>query len=338
MLSQVRTVLVTGGGGFIGSHLAERLRNDGHHVRVLDNFATGSRENVRHLLDDIELIEGDMQSYERASNAVRGCDVVFHQAALPSVPRSIQDPLTSNSSNVVGTLNLLLAARDAGVQRFVFASSSSVYGANPQLPKVESMATLPISPYAVAKQAAEGYCRAFFEVYGLETVALRYFNVFGPRQDPLSHYAAVIPKFITAFLEGRPPVVFGDGEQSRDFTYIDNTVDANIRAANSAGIAGRAFNIACGERISLNDLLSRLRDLTGSSLSAEYLDPRPGDIPHSLADISQARELLGFSPRVDLLEGLSRTVEYHRQKIESGQERANGTRTDGEVRVSHFRQ
>lgn len=311
MLSSGRTVLVTGGGGFIGSHLANRLRDDGHNVRILDNFATGSRENVRHLLDDVELIEGDMQSYERAHNAVRGCDVVFHQAALPSVPRSIQDPLTSNASNVIGTLNLLLAARDEGVRRFVFASSSSVYGANPQLPKVETMATLPISPYAVAKQAAEGYCRAFHEVYGLETVALRYFNVFGPRQDPLSQYAAVIPKFITSFLEDRPPIVYGDGEQSRDFTFIDNTVDANIRAASVDGVAGRAFNIACGERISLNDLLSKLRELTGSDLSAQYLDPRPGDIPHSLADISAAREILGFDPQVDLMEGLARTVEYH---------------------------
>lgn len=313
MLSSDRTVLVTGGGGFIGSHLAHRLRNDGHKVRILDNFATGSRENVRHLLDDIELIEGDMQSYERAHNAVRGCDVVFHQAALPSVPRSIQDPLTSNASNVIGTLNLLLAARDEGVGRFVFASSSSVYGANAQLPKAESMATLPISPYAVAKQAAEGYCRAFFQVYGLETVALRYFNVFGPRQDPLSQYAAVIPKFITAFIEGRSPIVFGDGEQSRDFTYIDNTVDANIRAASADGVAGQAFNIACGERISLNDLLSKLRDLTGSSLPAQYLDPRPGDIPHSLADISRAREVLGFEPEIDLLDGLAQTVKYHRE-------------------------
>lgn len=293
-------------------------------MRILDNFATGSRENVRHLLDDIELIEGDMQSYERAHNAVRGCDVVFHQAALPSVPRSIQDPLTSNASNVIGTLNLLLAARDEGVQRFVFASSSSVYGANEQLPKVETMATLPISPYAVAKQAAEGYCRAFFQVYGLETVALRYFNVFGPRQDPLSQYAAVIPKFITAFLEGRSPVVFGDGEQSRDFTYIDNTISANIRAASAGGVAGQAFNIACGERISLNDLLSKLRDLTGSDLPAEYLDPRPGDIPHSLADISQAREVLGFEPEIDLLEGLTRTVEFHRE-VASAEE--SSTRT-----------
>lgn len=313
MYTSGSTVLVTGGAGFIGSHLVLRLLKDGYKVRVLDNFATGSRENVRHLLNDIDLVEGDIQSYERVHAAVRGCELVFHQAALPSVPRSIQDPLTSNASNVIGTLNLLLAARDEGVRRVVFASSSSVYGANPELPKHEVMATLPISPYAVAKQAAEGYCRAFHQVYGLETVALRYFNVFGPGQDPLSQYAAVVPKFITALLEGRRPLVFGNGEQSRDFTYIDNTVDANILAARAEGAAGQAFNIACGERISLNDLLTEIRELTGTELEAEYLDPRPGDVPHSLADISKARDVLGFSPEVSLREGLARTIEYHRE-------------------------
>lgn len=307
------TVLVTGGAGFIGSHLVRRLLEDGYNVRILDNFATGSRDNVLPILDDIDLIEGDIQSYERVHNAVRGCELVFHEAALPSVPRSIQDPLTSNASNVVGTLNLLLAARDEEVRRVVFASSSSVYGSNPELPKHEAMATLPISPYAVAKQAAEAYCRAFHQVYGLETVALRYFNVFGPNQDPLSQYAAVVPKFITALLEGRRPLVFGDGEQSRDFTYIDNTVDANMLAASAEGAAGEAFNIACGDRISLNDLLTEIRELTGTDLEAEYLDPRPGDVPHSLADISKAREILGFNPQVDLREGLSRTIEYHRE-------------------------
>jgi UDP-glucose 4-epimerase len=289
------------------------LLKDGYKVRILDNFATGSRENVRPLLDDIELMEGDIQSYERVHNAVRGCELVFHQAALPSVPRSIQDPLTSNASNVIGTLNLLLAARDEGVRRVVFASSSSVYGANPELPKRETMATLPISPYAVAKQAAEAYCRAFHEVYGLETVALRYFNVFGPGQDPLSQYAAVVPKFITALLEGRRPMVFGDGEQSRDFTYIDNTVDANLLAAGAEGAAGQAFNIACGDRISLNDLLADIRELIGTDLEAEYLDPRPGDVPHSLADITKARDVLGYDPEIDLREGLLRTIDYHRE-------------------------
>ena len=313
MLTSPTTVLVTGGGGFIGSHLAERLCRDGHRVRVLDNFATGNRKNVQHLLDDIELIEGDIQSYERVNNSVRGCEVVFHIAALPSVPRSIQDPLTSNASNVTGTLNVLLAARDEGVRRVVYASSSSVYGANPELPKREAMATLPIAPYAVAKLAAEGYCRAFFEVYELETVALRYFNVFGPRQDPLSQYAAVIPRFITACLDDEQPVVYGDGEQSRDFTYVDNTVDANVLAADAPNVAGQVFNIACGERISLNDLLEEIRDLTGSSLAARHVESRPGDVPHSLADISRARESLGYRPTIDLRIGLARTLEHLQQ-------------------------
>ncbi|HEU0317748.1 MAG TPA: NAD-dependent epimerase/dehydratase family protein, partial [Solirubrobacteraceae bacterium] len=223
-------LLVTGGGGFIGSHLVRRLLEDGHQVRVLDNFATGHRSNLSSIADEIELVEGDIQSYERASCAVRGCDGVFHLAALPSVPRSVQDPLTSNASNVTGVLNVLLAARDAGVKRVVYVSSSSVYGANPKLPKDESMTPLPISPYAVAKLAGEGYCRSFGAVYGLETVAVRFFNVFGPRQDPNSQYAAVIPNFISALLSDRSPVIYGDGEQSRDFTYVENTVDGTIRA------------------------------------------------------------------------------------------------------------
>jgi nucleoside-diphosphate-sugar epimerase len=305
-----RPVLVTGGGGFLGSHLVERLLAEGHRVRVLDNFATGRRENLLHILDEIELIEGDIQSYERVHNAVRGCELVFHLAALPSVPRSVQDPLTSNASNVIGTLNVLLAARDEEVRRVVFASSSSIYGANRELPKREDMPAFPIAPYAVAKQAAEGYCRAFFEVYGLETVALRYFNVFGPRQDPLSQYAAVIPRFITAFLNGRPPVVYGDGEQSRDFTYIDNAVQATVLAAAATGVAGEVFNVACGERITLNQLLEELRRLTGRGIKATYEEPRPGDVPHSLADISRARERLGYAPAVDARTGLAKTLEY----------------------------
>src|SRR5215218_8919973 len=231
-------VLVTGGGGFIGSHIVDRLLADGHSVRVLDNFATGRRENLLDVLPDIELVEGDIQSYERVHNAVIGCEVVLHQGALPSVPRSVQDPLTSNATNVTGTLNVLLAARDAGVRRVVYASSSSVYGANTELPKRETSPALPIAPYPVSKLAGEGYCRSFSEVYGLETVALRYFNVFGPRQDPLSQYAAVIPTYITAFLDGKRPVVFGDGEQSRDFTYVQNVVEANLLAAGSEAVSG----------------------------------------------------------------------------------------------------
>jgi nucleoside-diphosphate-sugar epimerase len=308
--------LITGGAGFIGSHIASRLIADGHEVRVLDNFSTGSRSNLAPHEGDFDLIEGDMQSYERAHNAVQGCEVVFHQAALPSVPRSIQDPLTSNAANVVGTLNILLASRDSGVRRVVFASSSSIYGADRTLPKQEDRAPLPISPYAVAKLASEGYCRSFSEVYGLETVALRYFNVFGPRQDPLSQYAAVIPRFITALLEGEAPVVFGDGEQSRDFTYIDNVIDANLRAAEAEAVSGQTFNVACGERISLNRLLDEIRAIVGSELEASYLEARQGDVKHSLADISRAREQLGYEPLVDFNQGLLRTVEALRATAE----------------------
>jgi len=240
-------VLVTGGGGFIGSHLVERLLNDGHDVRVLDNFATGKRENLLAFRDDVEIVEGDLQSYERVHTAVRGSEIVLHQAALPSVPRSVQDPLTSNAVNVIGTLNVLLASRDEGVRRVVFASSSSIYGANPDLPKHEGLALLPMSPYAVAKLAGEGYCRSFHQVFGLDTVAIRYFNVFGPRQDPLSQYAAVIPKFITSLLVGEAPVIYGDGEQSRDFTYVANVVEANMLAMSAEGVGGKAYNVAMGE-------------------------------------------------------------------------------------------
>ncbi len=304
-------VLVTGGGGFIGSHLVDRLNADGHDVSVLDNFATGKRENLLHQLDEIELVEGDVQSYERVHTAVRGAEVVFHEAALPSVPRSVQDPLTSNATNVTGTLNVLLAARDEGVRRVVFASSSSVYGANPELPKREDMATLPIAPYAVAKLAAESYCRSFTSVFKLETVALRYFNVFGPRQDPLSQYSAVIPNFITAALSGTEPVVFGDGEQSRDFTYIDNVVEANICAMQAEDVAGEAFNIAAGERTSLNRLVGLIAEITGQPMTARHEETRPGDVRHSEADVSKAQSRLGYSPIVSMEEGLRRTIDTY---------------------------
>jgi nucleoside-diphosphate-sugar epimerase len=302
-------VLVTGGGGFIGSHLVRALMEDGHEVRILDNFATGRRENLLGLEGDIELVEGDIQSYERAHNATLGCEVVLHQAAMPSVPRSIQDPLTSNASNAVGTLNVLLAARDNDVRRVVFASSSSVYGASTALPKEETQMPLPISPYAVAKLAGEGFCRSFHAVYGLETVALRYFNVFGPRQDPLSQYAAVIPNFLTAVLEGQRPNVFGDGTQTRDFTYISNVVDANRLAMDAPGIAGQAINVACGSRISLNEVLGAISELTGREMEPVYLPPRTGDVPHSMANIGLAREVLGFEPTVNFREGLARTID-----------------------------
>ena len=310
--------LVTGGGGFIGSHLVRRLLRDGARVRVLDNFATGRRSNLAEVLDEVELIEGDLQSYERVHNAVRGCEVAFHLGALPSVPRSIQDPLTSNATNVIGTLNVLLAARDEGLRRVVHASSSSLYGASRELPKQEQMPALPIAPYAVSKLAAEGYCRAFHEVYGLETVALRYFNVFGPGQDPQSQYAAVIPNFIVAALEGRSPLIHGDGEQSRDFTYVNNAVDANLLAASAPGAAGEAFNVACGERTTLNAIVARIADLCGHEVEAVHDDARPGDVRHSLADIGKAREILGYEPQVGFEEGLRRTFAAYEEDVRRG--------------------
>jgi UDP-glucose 4-epimerase len=301
-------VLVTGGAGFIGSHLAEALLARGDEVVVCDNFATGRRENVLRLGDAIELVEGDLRSYERAHAAVKGCEVVFHQAALGSVPRSVQDPLTSNAANVNGTLNVLLASRDAGVRRVVFASSSSIYGRNPALPKQEDMRPLPISPYAVSKLAGETYCQSFSEVFGLETVALRYFNVFGPRQDPQSQYAAVIPKFIVALKSGQAPTIYGDGEHSRDFTYIDNVVAANLLASESSRAVGETMNVACGDRFTLNQLMANLREIIGTDLQAEHAPDRPGDVKHSHADITRARDLLGFEPAIGFREGLERTV------------------------------
>src|SRR3954469_2814006 len=311
-------VLVTGGGGFIGSHLAERLLERGDEVRVLDSFATGRRENLAHLAD-VEIVEGDVQSFERGNEAVRGCEAVLHQAALPSVPRSVQDPLTTNAVNIIGTLNVLLAARDAGVRRVVFASSSSVYGANTELPKREDMTPLPISPYAVAKLACEGYCRSFGEVYGLETVALRYFNVFGPNQDPRSQYAAVVPNFITAVLTNEPPTIFGDGEQSRDFTYVDNVVEANMLAMDADVAPGRVYNVACGQAVTLNQLFAELRELVESALEPVYAPPRAGDVRHSLADLTRTRHDLGYEPSVELREGLSRSVRDLRDRLSSGE-------------------
>jgi len=308
-------MLVTGGAGFIGSHLAESLAGLGHDVRILDNFSTGRRSNLESLASEVEVVEGDIQSYERASTAVRGREVVFHLAALPSVPRSVQDPLTSHASNVTGLLNVMLAARDAGVRRVVYASSSSVYGADPTLPKREDMTPLPISPYAVAKLAGEGYCRAFGEVYGLQTVAIRYFNVFGPRQDPRSQYAAVVPNFISALLRGEPPVIHGDGEQSRDFTYVENIVNANLLALDAERAAGHVYNAACGEAITVNGLVAELREQLGSDVAPVYLPGRAGDVRHSRADISAARRDLDYRPTVLLREGLSRTIAHIREEV-----------------------
>lgn len=300
--------LVTGGAGFIGSNLALALQAQGHDVRLLDNFSTGHRANLEPL--DAEVVEGDLRSYERVAAAVGGVEVVFHQGALPSVPRSIQDPLTSTAVNVEGTLNVLLAARDADVRRVVFASSSSVYGDAPGMPRRESQPLSPLAPYAVSKLAAEQYCMVANRVYGVETVALRYFNVFGERQDPLSGYAAVIPKFIRMILDGQRPTIFGDGQTSRDFTHVENVVEANLAAAVEPAAAGRVMNIAVGSSHTLNELVSELQGLVDSELEPEYGPQRPGDVSESLADISIARELLGYEPRIEFEEGLQRTIAW----------------------------
>jgi len=309
--------LVTGGAGFIGSHIVEELLQRGERVRVLDNFSTGRRENIAPLLERIDLIEGDLRDLPTVRRVVEGVDYVLHQAALPSVPRSIADPLASNESNVTGTLHLLVAARDVGVRRVVYASSSSIYGDSPILPKREDMLPAPKSPYAVSKLAGEYYCRAFAEAYGLETVSLRYFNVFGPRQDPASQYAAVIPRFITAMLWGESPTVYGDGHQSRDFTHVSNVVQANLLAATAPGVAGRAFNVACGERHTLLDLIALLSEILGTYITPIHMPPRPGDVRHSLADVTAAQEALGYRAEVDFHEGLRRTVAWYMENIPS---------------------
>jgi UDP-glucose 4-epimerase len=302
--------LVTGAAGFIGSHITETLVKQGDRVKALDNFSTGKRENMAPFLDRIELVEGDLRNLDDVRKAVEGVEIVFHQGALPSVPKSVADPIASNESNISGTLNLLIAARDAGVKRVVYAASSSAYGDSPTLPKEETMKPAPLSPYAIQKYVGELYCRNFFDLFGLETVALRYFNVFGPRQDPTSQYAAVIPKFITALAEGKPPTIYGDGEQSRDFTYIDNVVRANLEAARAEGTAGEMMNFACGERTTLNEVLRMLQKIMNTSIEAIHTDPRPGDVKHSLADTTRSRKLLGYTPHVSLEEGLKRTVAF----------------------------
>ncbi len=301
--------LVTGGGGFIGSNLVRALLARGDDVRVLDNFSTGSRRNLVGL--DVEVVEGELRSYERVHNAVRGTEVVFHLGALGSVPRSVQDPLTSSAVNVEGTLNVQLAARDEGVRRVVFASSSSIYGNQSELPLRESMAPDPISPYGVAKLAAERYCVSFSRVYdSFESVVLRYFNVFGPRQDPTSQYAAVVPLFITAIAAGEQVTIFDDGEQSRDFTYVDNVVAANLLAADAEGASGRILNISGGAPTSVNALAETIGRLLGKPVERRYLPPRPGDLRNSWADVSEARNLLGFDPQIELEEGLRRTAAH----------------------------
>jgi UDP-glucose 4-epimerase len=302
-------VLVTGGAGFIGSNLVRALVGRGDDVRVLDNFSTGQRTNLDGL--DVEIVEGELRSYERVHNAVRGTEIVFHLGALGSVPRSVQDPLTSGAVNVEGTLNVMLAARDEGIRRVVFASSSSIYGNQPELPLHESMAPDPISPYGVAKLAAERYCVSFSRVYhSFEAVVLRYFNVFGPRQDPTSQYAAVVPLFITTIAADEPVTIFDDGEQSRDFTYVDNVVAANLLAADAEGVSGRIFNISAGSPVTVNELAETIGRLLDRPVARRYLPPRPGDLRNSWADVSEGRHVLGFEPNVSLEDGLRRTAAY----------------------------
>jgi len=305
----VTLVVVTGGAGFIGSNLVRALLERGDDVRVLDNFSTGNRANLDGL--DVEIVEGELRSYERVHNAVRGRDVVYHLGALGSVPRSVQDPLTSSAVNVEGTLNVLLAARDEGVRRVIFSSSSSVYGSKTDLPVNESLLADPISPYGVAKLAAERYCVSFSRVYeAFETVVLRYFNVFGPRQNPRSQYAAMVPLFITAVAAGEPVTVFGDGEQSRDFTYVANVVDATIRAADAERANGRILNVAAGSPASVNAVADAIGRILDKPVQKTFAPPRPGDIRDSWADVTAAREILGYVPSVDLEDGLRRTVDF----------------------------
>ena len=303
--------LVTGGAGFIGSHIVEELLKRGHRVRVLDNFLTGKRENLALFAERIELVEGDIRDPDVCGRAVEGMDYVLHQAALPSVPRSVADPITTNEINVRGTLNVLRAASEAGVKRLVFASSSSCYGDDPTLPKREGAEGRPLSPYAVSKLAGEKYLQVFALTYGLETVSLRYFNVFGPRQDPFSQYAAAIPLFISRILRSEPPTVFGDGEQSRDFTYVANVVEANLLACEAPGASGSVFNIACASRVTVNDLIRKINEGLGTSIQPVHIDARPGDIRHSFADISAAKAVLGFSPLVGFDEGLKETIFWY---------------------------
>lgn len=305
-------VLVTGGAGFIGSHLVEALLRCGDQVRVFDNFSTGRRDNLAHVRADVEIIEGDLRDADAVRRAVAGVEIVFHQGALASVQRSVDDPITTNAVNVTGTLHVLTAARDAGVRRVVFASSSSVYGDTPTLPKVETQAPQPLSPYAVSKLAGEQYCMAFSVVYGLPAIALRYFNVFGPRQDPHSEYAAVIPRFIDRMVRGIPPIIYGDGLQSRDFTYIENVVDANLAAADAPADCSAVFNVGAGERTSLLELAAQINQLLGANLAPDHQPPRAGDVRHSQAGIGAIRETLGYAPRVSLTEGLARTLAWFR--------------------------
>jgi len=307
--------LVTGGAGFIGSNICKRLVSEGCFVRVLDNLLTGKKSNLAGIADKIEFIEADMGDPVVARSAMNDIDVVLHQGALPSVPLSVDDPAATHRHCVDATFTLLLAARDANVKRFVYAASSSAYGDTPASPKVETMYTSPLSPYAVAKLVGEYYCSVFYGVFGLETISLRYFNVFGPYQDPTSQYAAAIPAFVTAILKDQPPTIYGDGEQSRDFTYIDNVVHANLLAARAKQTSGEVINIACGEAVTVNAIIDMINEIVGKDVKPIYADPRPGDVKHSLADITRAQNLIGFNPVVSFNEGLQKAIEWYRDNL-----------------------
>jgi len=307
--------LVTGGAGFIGSNICRKLISQGCFVRVVDNLFTGKKANLAGIIDKIEFVEADMGDEEVSRRAMKDIDVCLHEGAIPSVPRSIDDPVATHKHCVDATFTLLMAARDAGIKRFVYASSSSAYGDTPTLPKVETMPTKPLSPYAVGKLVGEYYCSVFSNVFDLETISLRYFNVFGPYQDPTSQYAAAIPAFVTAILKDSPPTIYGDGEQSRDFTYIDNVVEANLLAARADHTAGQVVNTACGEVITVNEIIGMINDLTGKAVKPIYDPPRPGDIKHSLADISLAQELIGFKPVISFKEGLEKAIDWYRENL-----------------------
>jgi len=304
--------LVTGGAGFIGSNICRRLVAEGCFVRVVDNLLTGKRSNLDDIIDRIEFVEADMGVADVAQSVVKDIDVVLHEGALPSVPRSVDEPELTHQHCIDATFTMLMAARDGGVKRFVYAASSSAYGDTPTLPKVETMPTSPLSPYAVGKLVGEYYCSVFSKVFGLETISLRYFNVFGPYQDPTSTYAAAIPAFVTAILKDKSPIVYGDGEQSRDFTYIDNVVQANLCAARAKKTHGEVVNIACGEKITVNGIIAMIDEIVGKDIRPKYEPPRAGDVKHSLADITAARELIGFEPVVLFREGLEKAITWYR--------------------------
>ena len=307
--------LVTGGAGFIGSNICRKLISDGLFVRVVDNLLTGKESNLAGVLDKIEFIEADMGDPVVAAKAMEGIDVVLHQGALPSVPRSVDEPAATHRHCVNATFTLLLAARDAKIKRFVYAASSSAYGDTPELPKIETMLVNPLSPYAAAKLMGEYYCSVFYKVFGLETISLRYFNVFGPHQDPTSQYAAAIPAFVTAILKDKPPTVYGDGEQSRDFTYVDNIVEANLLAARVKKAEGEVVNLACGEAITVNSIIAMINDITGKKVKPVYAPPRKGDVKHSLADITVAKKLLSFKPVISFKDGLRKAIEWYRENL-----------------------